>query len=208
MIKIDFVSDIVCPWCFVGKRRLEKAIALLPEMEFEINLVPFQLNPSLEDKVELKSYLEAKYGGDGSVNDMQNRVEAVANQEGIQMDFSKATHTYNTMKCHAVIQSRESVEEQLILKEAFMSAHFEQGLDISSETVLQEAADKTGIELDVAATINEANIAKVNAKQNQYRGMGINSVPSFIVNGKYLIQGAQPPDVLVSSFQKMLAQDD
>jgi predicted DsbA family dithiol-disulfide isomerase len=204
---ISIISDVVCPWCFVGKRRLESALAELPSDNFTQNLLPFQLDPHInpdpkQELVKLQDYLVSKFGNLDRVTDAQNSLEAVALQEGIKMDFSKVEYAHNTLKAHALIQSAESEEDKQKLNEAFMSAYFEYGKNISSAEVLESIANDLQIGFDPNYN-SSLNIEAIKQELSKVHQMGINSVPSFIINGKYLIQGAQPKEQFLQVFDQI-----
>ncbi|MFT6715443.1 MAG: putative DsbA family dithiol-disulfide isomerase [Saprospiraceae bacterium] len=205
---IDLVSDVVCPWCFVGKRRIEAAMTAMENDEFDINLLPFQLNPDIqEDSIELQQYLIDKFGDLERVTNMQNRLEAVALEQGISMDFSKIKYAHNTLKAHALIQSTNSKKNKLKLNEAFMSAYFEHGKNIGSTDVLEQIALDNDVEFD--SNYNTSlNIQAVKQEELKTKQMGVNAVPSFIINGKYLIQGAQPKESFIEVFDKIRAENE
>ena len=200
---VDIISDVVCPWCFVGKRRFESAMKELKNDEFDINLFPFQLNPDIkEDSIKLQDYLVEKFGGIERVTEAQDRLEAVALEEGIHMDFSKIEFAHNTLKAHALMQSVDSKEEKLAVNEAFMSAYFEHGKNIGSEKLLEEIANEVNIEFDPNYN-TPLHIEAVVQEEARVKQMGVNAVPSFIINGKYLIQGAQPKESFIQLFDQI-----
>lgn len=201
--KIDIVSDIVCPWCFVGKRRLESAIAELSEHEFEIDTLPFQLNPDIESgKVLLQDYLEKKFGGKDQIREMQERLEGIAQAEGIQMDFTKVTYAFNTLKAHALIQSVKDKTQKMKLKEALLSAYFEHGQDIDSDEVLRSIAKANQVAFD-ENFMESGKIEAIRKKELQLKQMGINAVPTFILNNQYLVQGAQSKETFLQVFKQL-----
>jgi predicted DsbA family dithiol-disulfide isomerase len=200
---VDIISDVVCPWCFVGKRRFEAAMKELENDEFDINLLPFQLNPDIkEDSIKLQDYLVEKFGGIERVTEAQNQLEAVASAEGINMDFSKIEFAHNTLKAHALMQSVESKEEKLAVNEAFMSAYFEHGKNIGSIELLEQITNDKNIKFDPNYN-TPLNIEAVVQEESRVKQMGVNAVPSFIINGKYLIQGAQPKESFIQVFDQI-----
>lgn len=200
---IDIVSDVVCPWCYVGKRRLESAIKALPSDNFDINLLPFQLNPDVVDEsMKREEYLASKFGTMERVLDSQNQLESVASQEGIKMDFSKIEFVHNTLNAHALMQSVESKKEKLQLNEAFLSAYFEHGKKIGTSEVLEQIANDLNIEFDPNYA-SPLNLEAVRQEQIRVKQMGITSVPSFIINGKYLVQGGQPKEQFMQMFEQI-----
>lgn len=205
--KVDIVSDVVCPWCFVGKRRLEKAIAQLKDDEFEIDTLPFQLNPDLPDgEVLLRAYLGQKFGSIAQLEEMEERLEGIASTEGIAMDFSKITYVANTLKAHALIQSVKNLDQKMKLKEALLSAYFEKGLRIGNDEVLKSVAKEQNVDYDENFDAPE-KVAQMRLSEQRLKEQGISAVPTFIINNRYLIQGAQPAETFVKAFEEIKAKE-
>ncbi|MEY4929902.1 MAG: hypothetical protein RI909_626, partial [Bacteroidota bacterium] len=127
VIKVDIVSDVVCPWCFIGKRRIEKAMNILQdEFDFEVSYLPFELNPQTpQEGFNQKEYLAQKFGSEEKYHQITNHVTQVAAQEGLQFDFEKQRISPNTKDAHRVIWFAKKEGKQLAVKEAFMKAYFE-----------------------------------------------------------------------------------
>ncbi len=206
-IKIDVVSDVVCPWCYIGKRRLEKAVNELSAIyDFDIEYHPFELNPSTpQSGVDQREYLTKKFGGEDRYNEITNRVKDVAAEEGLHLDFSNQSVSPNTRKAHSIIQSAREEGKQPAVKEAFMKAYFTDGVDLSKESNLVDVA--------VQAGLNKENVEKVLADENapiqialaeqELSKLGISGVPYFIINNKYGISGAQPVETFIKAFHEI-----
>lgn len=198
-IKINVVSDVVCPWCYIGKRRLDKAIAnLAPEIDFEVQYLPFELNPEMPlSGLNQKDYLTRKFGGDERYEELTSRVTEVAAQEGIVFDYESQKVSPNTRKLHAVIAMARETGLQNEVIEVLYNAYFTSGIDLSDDENIVRAALEAG--LDEAAVRNvlsdENKFAEVVKVENEMYKLGITGVPFFIINNKYGISGAQTADV-------------
>jgi predicted DsbA family dithiol-disulfide isomerase len=205
-IKIDVVSDVVCPWCYIGKRRLEKAIdQLSDDYEFEVEYLPFELNPdAAKEGVNQKEYLTKKFGGEARYHQITNHVTATAAEEGLRFDFAKQLVSPNTHDAHRIIFLAKAEGKQKEVKEAFMKAYFEQGIDLSKKENLIAVAASTGLDDKKVQSWLESDegLAEVELAQQMNYQRGISGVPFYIINNKYGVSGAQPTDAVV----KMLTQ--
>lgn len=207
--KIDFVSDVVCPWCFIGLTRLEEALAqekasgaALPALAFH----PFQLDPSTPaEGVDLRERLAQKYGADPDT--MFGRVETVARESGIPLDFAKVRRMPNTLKAHVLIGSAPNGETQLALVKALFAAYFLEGRDIGDDTTLATIGEKHGIDVDrtLAALRDPEAIEAVRRETRQLAQSGINGVPFVIFDGKLAVSGAQPVTVFRQAIERAKA---
>ncbi len=147
VIKIDVVSDVICPWCYIGKRRLEKAIDQLKnDFDFEVDYHPFELNPDTpKEGRNHKEYLSKKFGGEDQYHQMTNRVVAIAATEGLNFDFNKQTISPNTLDAHRLIAYARREGKQHQMKEALMNAYFEKGVDLTQTQNLVEVAGRLGM---------------------------------------------------------------
>lgn len=206
--KVAIVSDVVCPWCFVGKRRLEKAISQLSEDDFEVDTLPFQLNPDLPDEeIKLRDYLAQKFGSIDQLEEMEERLEGIAAAEGIAMNFSKITYVANTLKAHALIQSVKDLDQKMMLKEALLSAHFEKGLPIGRTETLQQIATDLKVDFDPDFEAPE-KVNQMSIVEEKLKTQGISAVPTFIINDRYLVQGAQSAETFLKVFEEIRAKED
>ena len=205
-LKIDFVSDVVCPWCAVGLASLERALAELEgEIEAELHFQPFELNPELGPEGEdLFEHLSQKYGLD--------REQFEANEQalvarGAAVDFvfdtAKRTRTYNSFDAHRLLHWAGLKGRQRALKHALLRACFTEGRDIGSHDVLADVATQAGAR-EVLSSGSYAG--DVREHERFYQAQGIRSVPSIIVNDRYLIQGGQPPDVFTETLRRIVAE--
>lgn len=202
-IKIDVVSDVVCPWCYIGKRRLEKAIAqVADQVDVELEYHPFELNPDMpQEGRNQKKYLTKKFGSEAKYQQIVNHVTEVAAQEGLAFDFEKQTISPNTRNAHRLIGFAKKHNNQIEMKEALMKAYFEQGLDLTQTETLVSIATELG--LDHEATRNFINskegLVEVTTAEMQNAQRGISGVPFYIINNKYGVSGAQPSEVFVKA---------
>ncbi|WP_430398679.1 DsbA family oxidoreductase [Ferrovibrio sp.] len=207
-MRIEIVSDVICPWCFIGKRRLEKAMALRPDIEFEIGWRPFQLNPDMpREGADRKSYLEAKFGGPARAKEIYARVAGEGAKEGIAFDFDGIKRTPNTLAAHSLLRWALEDGVQYDVKEKLFQAYFLQGRDIGDAAVLAEIAAEAG--MDHAAVLGKLeqgiDAEVIEAEDRMARELGITGVPFFIVERRYGLSGAQPPEVLLDVIDKALA---
>jgi predicted DsbA family dithiol-disulfide isomerase len=197
-IRIDVVSDVVCPWCYIGKRRLEKALARLPEdYEIELSFLPFELNPDTPKAgVDHKSYLAKKFGSPERYKQLTDHVSNIAADEGLKFDYSKQSIMPNTLDSHRLIQYAKQFGKQPEIKEALMKAYFEEGIDLSKKENLVAIAAKHGIDAQSFLESDEGGNEVKEMEQVNYQ-RGISGVPFYIINNKYGVSGAQPSDTFV-----------
>ena len=207
---IDVVSDVVCPWCYIGKRKLEAALAspgaaTLPPVELRWH--PFQLNPDLPPEgISRKQYLEDKFGGPQRAAEIYERVRAAGRGAGLELNIDGITLQPNTLAAHALIafaQQGGSVDGSAI-KERLLKAYFVENRFIGSADVLAEIADEAGLDADAARAFvsDPQQLETVAQADAQMRGMGINGVPFFIFNRKVAVSGAQDPATLLGAMQQ------
>ena len=199
---IDVWSDVVCPWCFIGKRRLEKALAQLPfRHEVKIQHRAFQLQPEINQIVETSKYLAEKYRLDEkSVQEMQANVCSIADGEGLCYNLEN-TLSGNTFDAHRLLLWAHSIGKQQELLEAMYSAYFEKSKPLFSHTDLVSVALSVGIDADAAEDILVSNqySDEVLADRNLAAQLGATGVPFFVIDMKYGISGAQPLEVFIQT---------
>ncbi len=202
-MKIDIVSDAICPWCYIGKRRLERALTLAPQAELEIGWRPFQLNPDMPaEGMDRKDYLRAKFG-DSAGGRGYERITAVGQEVGIPFAFDKIKRTPNTIMAHRLIRyaARENLQDPVV--EILFRGYFTEGQDIGDRRTLVTLAENAGL----AAAKVDAYLAgaedddTIRAEDAFARQIGINGVPCFIIDRQYAISGAQPPEAFVEVFE-------
>jgi predicted DsbA family dithiol-disulfide isomerase len=206
-IKIDIVSDVVCPWCYIGKRRIEKAMhELSSEFEFDVNYLPFQLNPQIpKEGIDQKEHLAKKFGSEEKYNQILAHVTRTAEEEGLHFDFDKQKISPNTSDCHRLIWLAKKEGKQLQVKEALMKAYFEEGIDLTKTEKLIAVA--VGASMDAAQVKNflesHEGLAEVSEMQQLNYDRGISGVPFYIINNKYGISGAQPAQVFGEALREI-----
>ncbi len=207
-IRLDFISDVVCPWCAIGLGSLEEALRRLDgEVEAEIHFQPFELNPDMPAGGEnIVEHIGRKYGSTPEQS-AQNRamIKARAAEVGFDFEMTDASRIYNTFDAHRLLHWAGIAGGQATLKKALLEAYFTHGEDPSDIEVLVNAADQAGLDPQEArAVIGEGRYGKeVREAQAQWRKVGINAVPSVIVNQKYLIQGGQPAEVFEQALREI-----
>jgi predicted DsbA family dithiol-disulfide isomerase len=200
---IDIVSDVICPWCFIGKRRLEKALALRPEIEPEITWRPFQLNPDMpEEGMERRAYLAAKFGGDAHADRIYASVSEAGATVDIPFAFDRIRRTPSTRDAHRLIRYAAEHDRADALVEALFRAYFIDGRDIGDQRTLAALAGDAGLEPDAAADWLAGPAARdeVLGEDRGARRLGINAVPCFIFERQYAVSGAQEPEFFLPVF--------
>lgn len=207
MVKLDIISDPICPWCYIGKANLDAAIAEVGVNPFDMEWRIFQLNPDMPPEgVDRKAYLEAKFGGPDGAGKVYGRVANYAREAGLDLKFDLIPRTPNTMDAHRLIRWAKTTERQTELVQHLFTAYFEEGKDISDPAVLLDAADHVGMDREVVARLLEGDADReIMADEDKAaREMGVTGVPCFIVGGKYVLQGAQPPDVWAKVIRELV----
>ncbi|WP_224823706.1 DsbA family protein [Cognatishimia sp. MH4019] len=198
MVKLDIISDPICPWCYIGKTRLDEALAQHPDHPFTIEWHPFQLNPDMpEGGMGRREYLEGKFGGkDGAVKAYAPVVQA-AEEAGLKIDFEGMQRTPNTIDAHRLIHWAGIEGRQTAAVSALFGAYFEEARDIGDCEVLADIADSIEMDAAVVAKLlnSDADIEDIRKRDAHSREMGVNSVPTFIVAGQHAVPGAQPADL-------------
>lgn len=207
VIKIDVVSDVVCPWCYIGKRRLEKAIDQLKnDFDFDVEYHPFELNPTMPPEGRnQKEYLSSKFGGEERYHQITSHTEKTAAQEGLKFDFSKQKMSPNTLNSHRLIAFAKTKGKQAELKEALMSAYFEEGIDLTKNESLIAIAVQHGLDKNETEQFlnSDALAAEVKLEEQLNYQRGISGVPFYIINNKYGVSGAQPAEVFVNALTEI-----
>ncbi len=209
MIGIDVVSDTVCPWCYIGKRRLERALAARPNYRFQIGWRPFQLNPDLPaDGMDRARYLALKFGGRDRAGQIYDRVREAGVGEAIAFDFEAIEAQPNTFASHRLVRWAGEAGLQDALVEDLFQRYFLYGEDIGDHEVLLASAGRTGLDrARVADRLTSGeDVDVVRQEEQTARRIGVTGVPCFIVAGKYAVSGAQEPAVLVNMFDLAMGE--
>ena len=209
MIYVDIVSDTICPWCYIGKRRFERALALSGRNDVAISWRPFQLNPDMPPEgMTRDDYVRAKFGGGDRPRQIYQAIAESGREAGIEFQFSRIRRTPNTVLSHRLIHWSAKQERQEEVVGELFRAYFEDGLDIGNLEVLTDCARRAGLYQELAHKYLQSDDGRqeVVASDVYARRLGINGVPCFIVNRKYAVSGAQPPSAFVEVFN--LAERD
>lgn len=212
LLTIDIYSDVICPWCFIGKRRLEKALKILGGgFETRVTWLPFQLNPGMpEEGMERTAYRVAKFGSLERSGELDAHVTAAGDEEGIPFAFERLQRTPNTLDAHRLIWLAGKAGFQDTVVEALFSGYFLEGKDIGDRRVLGRIATSAGLVVSDEEEIfaDEDGLTAVKQEEEKGRNLGIASVPTFIINDKYLISGARYPETLASAFIQVMGPTD
>ena len=205
-MEIEIYSDVICPWCLVGKRRLEKALAATGlASEASVTWRPFELNPGIPaEGMERKKYRAAKFGSIEISQSMDARLIAVGREEGIPFAFDRIERTPNTFEAHRLLWFARQEGVQVPLMEALFRGYFLEGQNVGDRSVL--AAIAAGVGLDAGEFLGGGGGAEeVREEERRAREMGISAVPHFILNGHWQLSGAQPPDVMADALRQAVA---
>jgi predicted DsbA family dithiol-disulfide isomerase len=200
---LDVFSDTICPWCYVGKRRLERALQARPQRDLKIRWRAFQLNPGMPaDGMDRKAYIDAKFGGAERARAIYDTVRAAGVSEGIAFDFDRIRRTPSTLQSHRLIRFAGGQDRQNETMEALFRAYFTDGRNIGDRAVLAEVAADAGLDRDEAADYlaGDADAEAVLGEDALARRAGINGVPCFIFNGRFALSGAQEPEAFFQLF--------
>jgi predicted DsbA family dithiol-disulfide isomerase len=209
MIYVDIVSDTICPWCYIGKRRFERALDLSGRNDIAISWRPFQLNPDMPPEgMTRDDYVRAKFGGGDRPRQIYQAIAESGREAGIEFQFGKIRRTPNTVLSHRLIFWSADQERQDEVVAALFEAYFEHGRDIGNLDILVDCAGQAGLDREAARKFLQSDEGRqeVVASDVYARRLGINGVPCFIVNRKYAVSGAQPPSAFVEVFN--LAERD
>jgi len=203
-MRIEVVSDVICPWCYIGRKRLEKALKILEkDVQPEIVWLPFQLNPEMpREGIARADYRKAKFGSVERGRELDARVAAEGKGEGIGFAFDRMQRTPNTVAAHRLIALAQKQGAGQRVVDALFKAYFEDAKDIGNEEVLKAVA----IECGVSGWPGDADEKEVAALEAAMRGFGIQAVPTFIFDRKFGVSGAHPPEALASAIKEALVK--
>ena len=210
MIKIDIISDAVCPWCFIGKKRLDEALNKFKNHTFDINWHAFQLNPTMPSNgMDRKLYLNSKFGGENRANEIYKNIELAGISSDIKFNFDKIIIMPNSFNAHILIEFSKEQNLQNKISEELFNAFFIEGKNIGNINVLLELADKNNILNFSKHIFSERKDLIENVKKSDTisRDRGISGVPFFIVNDNYAVSGAQESQVFEKIFETCLLEE-
>ncbi len=203
MIQIDLFSDVICPWCFIGKRRLERALNQRSNSGVDINWRAFQLNPDMpKNGMPRDHYLEAKFGGPDRAKTIYDNIRKTGETEGIEFEFEKIQKTPNTVLAHRLISWSKDQKKSDLIVESLFKAYFYEGRDIGSLETLKEILEDSNIDTEsfVRYAKSDEGIDQVANDTRYAYSNGITGVPCFIFDKKYSISGAQEPEAFFPLF--------
>lgn len=210
-VTVDVVSDVVCPWCYIGQKRLERAIAAVPELDVEVRWRPYQLDPTIPAKgKDRRQYMIDKFGSEERIAEIHERIEGLGKDEGIDFAFDRIKVAPNTLDAHRVIRwagaAGNGIQNELVRR--LFSLNFEQGRNIGDPAVLIDAARDSGMDEAVVMTLlpTEADRAEVQNEIATASRMGITGVPCFLLESKYAVMGAQDTATLADALRQVAAE--
>jgi predicted DsbA family dithiol-disulfide isomerase len=208
-LTIDIVSDVVCPWCYIGKRRIEKALALVPDVPVEVHWRPFFLNAWVpREGISREEYLTTKFGSVEAYNGIAKRVVAAADDEGLIYRPDLVKRQPNTIDCHRLIHWADAEGAAAEMKQRLMELYFRDGGDLTETEVLVEAAADCGLDPDDVRRrlATDEDVALVSGQAQEAADKGISGVPTYVFAQKYAVSGAQPPEMLARAIRQVSAE--
>ncbi len=209
-MQIEIYSDTICPWCYIGKRRLERALSERPQENLEVRWCAFQLNPEMPPEgMDRRQYLELKFGGPDNAKQIYDRVREAGRSEDIDFAFEAIRRTPNTVASHRLIRfaADRGLADAVVTR--LFQAYFLEGADIGDDEALTAIGADCGLEAaEVRAFLaSDLDVENVRAEDARARQIGIQGVPTFILNNKYVLSGAHPPEVLFQLFDLAKQED-
>jgi predicted DsbA family dithiol-disulfide isomerase len=207
-ITVDVVSDVVCPWCFIGQKRLDKAIAAAGDVEVHVRWRPFQLDPTIPPQgKDRRDYMLGKFGSEERIREIHARIEPLGEAEGINFAFDAIKVAPNTLDAHRLVRWAGAMSEEVqnLLVRRLFQINFEEGGNLGDHAVLIEAAREAGMDVSVAEALLPTD-ADAEAVQNEITTasrMGITGVPCFLIEGKYAVMGAQDAATLTDAIRQV-----
>lgn len=203
-IAIDIVSDVMCPWCFIGKRRLETALEQVKDINVEVRWHPFQLDSTLpKEGKDRQAYLNDKFGGPDRAREIYSRIKEAGQEEGIDFAFDKITRSPNTLDSHRLIlwSRADGLQDEVV--ERLFKAYFLDGEDLTRSETLVRISDEAGMESDLVEQLFEtdSDLEKTKAHIARAQELGVSGVPCFIIDGRFVIAGAEKADTLAAAIR-------
>jgi predicted DsbA family dithiol-disulfide isomerase len=198
MIRLDIFSDPVCPWCYIGKANLDRALGQHPDHPFRVEWHPFQLNPDMpREGMDRAAYLEAKFGGREAAARAYAQVEAAAARAGIALEVAKVPHASNTLDAHRLIHWAGLEGRQNRMVDALFRAYWQEARNIGDPDTLARIAGEVGMDAAAVARLlaSDADRDDIAARDADARRKGVTAVPTFLIAQTYVVSGAQPPEL-------------
>jgi predicted DsbA family dithiol-disulfide isomerase len=208
-LTIDVVSDVVCPWCFIGKRRLEQALELRPDIPVEVRWHPYFLNDWVpREGIGRDEYLTTKFGSPERYKSIAGRVAQAAKAEGLTYNVDKIARQPNTLDCHRLILWARNVGKAAEMKQRLMELYFTEGADLTDREVLVQAAVDCGMDAAITRDLlaSDRDVDRVSQEAEQAKAAGIDGVPCFIFGGVLAVSGAQEPAYLADAMARAAAE--
>lgn len=202
-MKIDIIVDTICPWCYVGKKRFERALGLRPQNALQVGWRPFQLNPRMPPGgMDRREYVEREFGGSERARRMHDSIGRIGIEEGISFDFRSIKKIPNTLDSHRLIRFAAERDLQTPVVDALFEAHFTKGRDIGDRRELAGIGQSAGLDRGEAHEYLESDrdVDAIVAEDRLARQLGVNGVPSFIFDRKYAVSGVQSAEIFVQVF--------
>jgi predicted DsbA family dithiol-disulfide isomerase len=209
-LRLDVVSDVVCPWCYIGKRRLEGAIALTNDIEVSVQWRPFLLNPWIpREGIGRDAYLEAKFGSVDRYKGIASNVATAAAEEGLEYNAGRISRQPNTIDCHRLIYWAERIGQSGAMKQRLMELYFRDGADLTDADVLFAAAADCGLDADQVRQqlATDQDVDLIQQEAQAAADAGISGVPTFLLAGKYALSGAYPSEQLAKAIRHVATLD-
>lgn len=211
MVTLDIFSDPICPWCYLGKAWLDRALETAGDNPFDIRWRPFQLNPDMPPEgMDRRAYLEGKFGGKEGAVKAYLPVQQAADEAGVPIALDQITRTPNTLDAHRLLHWAGLEQRQSFVQQGLFNAYFREGLDISDHAVLTDIAGATGMDGAMVTRLlgTDADRELTQNADAEGREMGVNSVPTFVVAGQHAVVGAQRPELWAEVIKDVRAQLD
>jgi predicted DsbA family dithiol-disulfide isomerase len=211
MVKLDILSDPICPWCLIGKTQLDRALAARATPLFAMEWHPFQLNPEMPPEgMDRRAYLETKFGGKDRAVKVYAGIDAAARAIGLEIDFAAITRTPNTLDAHRLIHWAGLESRQGAVVDALFAAYFFEGRDIGAHDTLADIADAAGLDAAVIHKLlaSDADRDEMRQRDAHSREMGVTGVPTFIVAQKHAVPGAQPTELWLKVMDELAEMSD
>lgn len=206
---LDVVSDVVCPWCYIGKKRIEDALALVPDVPVQLNWRPFFLNPWVpREGITRDEYLTQKFGSVEAYKNIAGRVGEAARAEGLEYNAQLVKRQPNTIDCHRLIHWAGAIGKSAEMKQRLMELYFRDGGDLTDANVLVQAARDVGLDGDDVRTrlATDEDVELISGNAQEAAEKGISGVPTFVFAQKYAVSGAQDPQALARAIRQVSAE--
>jgi len=209
MIKLDIISDVICPWCYIGKAHLDRVLEAHPDHPFTIEWHPFQLNPTMPDAgMDRREYLEHKFGGKEGAVRVYGQIAEAAEAAGLDIDFGAIQRTPNTINAHRLIHWAGLEGRQTAIVSKLFKAYFKEGRDIGDAEVLLNISEAAEMDREMVARLlaTDQDVADIRARDANARARGVTGVPTFVVANQHVLSGAQQPDLWAKVIEELTAQ--